>query len=179
MGAYAAPCMEENNEKMAALLVSIAYSGSRVDPAIIVSSKCTSVKPSQKFATSVLPCHRLANALYALLRAVFSCSARAAALRITCLVRPAQGHDRKKVSASSAAALLQQARPHTVNGNVRLVRWEPPPHGRRVSRAATSPPAPWSARPSGCDKPARPWSARPSGCNKPARPIVGASLGTQ
>ena len=105
MGAYAAPCMEENNEKMAALLVSIAYSGSRVDPAIIVSSKCTSVKTSQKIAMLVLPCFRLANALYALLRAVFSCSARAAALRITCLVRPAQGHDRKKVSASSAAPL--------------------------------------------------------------------------
>ena len=64
--ASAAPCMEENNEKMAALLVSIAYSGSRVDPAIIVSSKCTSVKPSQKIATPVLPCFRLANALYAL-----------------------------------------------------------------------------------------------------------------
>lgn len=107
MGAYAAPCMEENNEKMAALLVSIAYTGSRVDPAIIVSSECTSVKPSQKIATPALPCFRLANALYALLRAGFSCSARAAALRITCLVQLAKGHDRKKVSASSAAALLQ------------------------------------------------------------------------
>ena len=127
MGADAAPCMEENNKKMAALLVSIAYSGSRVDPAIIVSSKCTSVKPSQKIATLVLPCFRLANALYALLRAGFSCSARAAALRITCLVQLAKGHDRKKVSASSAAALLQQARP---------------PHSRRAPRAAISAPAP-------------------------------------
>ena len=138
-----------------------------------------------------LPCFRLANALYALLRAGFSCSARAAALRITCFARPAQGHDRKKVSASSAAALLQQARPP--HG-----RWErpsrsvgPPPHGRRAPRAATSASAPWSARPSGCNKRARPmvgaplglqqalapWSARPSGCDKRARPMVGASLG--
>ena len=156
--AFAAPCMEENNEKMAALLVSIAYTGSRVDPAIIVSPKRTSVKPSQKIATPALPCFRLANALYALLRAGFSCSARAAALRITCLVRPAEDTIGKK--------FLQVLPRRCCNKRARTRST-----GTPVLWAVISAPAPWSARPSGCDQ-----RARPIVGGNP-RPLVGASLG--
>ena len=152
MGAYAALCMEENNEKMAALLVSIAYTGSRVDPAIIVSSKCTSVKPSKKITRPL--CH-------------------AFALQTPCMPCCAPGFP--ALPALPRFGLpASYALPRDTIGKKLLQVLPRRCCNKRVRTRSTGTPVLWAV----ISVPA-PWSARPSGCNKRARPMVGASLGTQ